>query len=204
MGSTENTCRKLGVVSCLKKEKKRKQPSLCVTKISNSVEASNINKAGINEQFNENVKCSDYFTTAFCPWCSLITSLWSITFTVQLMRHPPLFKVYTRPCEHQDELYSARRSRDFVWCTWHCVASKSMTGHLLEYSHFMVWAALQSDQTHYPILPVLQYRLAAFIWQHRASHFNSNPLKHLWRLVCFWSPVVTSSNIADRYLICKH
>lgn len=68
----------------------------------------------------------------------LITSLWSITFTVQLMWHPPLFKVYTGPCEHQDDLYSPCRSRDFVRCTWHFLASKSMTGHLLEYNHFMV------------------------------------------------------------------
>ena len=42
----------------------------------------------------------------------LITLLWSITFTVQLMWRLPLFKVYTRPpCEHGDDLYSPRQKQ---------------------------------------------------------------------------------------------
>lgn len=60
-----------------KKKKKKKQSLFCVTrvlKISNSevsVEASNISKEGINKQFKENAWSSDYFASAFCPWCTV-------------------------------------------------------------------------------------------------------------------------------------
>ena len=134
----------LKTACCLLSERKKTVFPLChqSSNISNSevsVEASNINKTEINEQFSWELLMFWLFYRSTLPMVQcLITLLRSITFTVQLMWHLSLFKVYTRPpCEHRDDVHSPYRSRAFVWCACHCLVPNSMTDGLLEKSHFM-------------------------------------------------------------------
>lgn len=122
-------------VCCLCLEK---QPSFCITRVLRSWDSEvrndpwNIDKTGINEQFTEDFWCSDCSFRSILPMVHrLITLLWSITFTVQLMWH--LYLKCTQDHHVNAEIIHTRHREagTFFWRTCHCLVLNLMTKHLL-------------------------------------------------------------------------